>query len=68
MTVIELAMKLKHFNKIEDAEHIMKHGGFKINSTNIANPAEALVFGQHILMNNISVVRSGEWSLNSIFI
>ena len=61
MTVVELATKLNHFPTIEEANRVIKGGGFKINSVNSTNPAEALIFGQHILMNNISVVKVGTY-------
>jgi tyrosyl-tRNA synthetase len=60
MTVIELAMKLNHFKNLEEANRIIKGGGFKINSVTTTDPAEALIFGQHILTNNITVVRVGK--------
>jgi tyrosyl-tRNA synthetase len=60
MTIIELAMKLNHFRNIEEADRIIKAGGFKINAVTSIDPAEALVYGYHILMNNITVVKVGK--------
>jgi hypothetical protein len=60
MTVIELAMKLNCFKSIEEASRLIKLGALKVNSTTCKNPTEALVFGQHILMNYITIVKAGK--------
>lgn len=60
LTVAECAMKAKCFKTLEVAMHIINSGGFRINHTLITNPHEVLIYGQHILTNNISVVRVGK--------
>jgi tyrosyl-tRNA synthetase len=60
MTVIELAMKANCFKNIEDAATKIQAGGFRINHTLITNPQEVLIHGQHILLNNISVIKVGK--------
>lgn len=60
MTVLECALAAKCFRSPEDAAHIIKAGGFKINGTLCTNPQEALVYGQHILINNITIIRVGK--------
>ena len=59
MTVMECALKAKCFRSPEDAIHIIKGGGFRINHALVSNPEEALIFGQHILMNNTTIIRVG---------
>ncbi len=60
LTVAECALKAKCFKTLDLAMHIIKAGGFRMNHTLITNPQEALIYGQHILTNNISVIRVGK--------
>jgi tyrosyl-tRNA synthetase len=59
MTAIECAMKANCFPNIEDAAKKIKSGAFRINHTLVTNPQEGLIYGQHILLNNISVLKIG---------
>lgn len=58
--MLECALKANCFRTVEDAAHIIQAGGFKINGTLATDPQEALIYGQHILMNNITVIRVGK--------
>lgn len=60
MTVLELAMKAQCFKDMNVAERIIKEGGLYINFARATDPSAALVFGQQILMNNITVIRVGK--------
>lgn len=59
MSVLECALEAKCFRSIEDASSVIKSGGFRINGTLITNPQESLIYGQHILTNNITIIRVG---------
>jgi tyrosyl-tRNA synthetase len=59
MSVSECALKAKCFRSLDDAIRIIKAGGFRINHTIVNNPEEVMIYGQHILNNNISVIRVG---------
>lgn len=63
MSVLECAVEAKCFRSIEDATSIIKAGGFRINGTLVTNPQESLIFGQHILSNNITIIRVGKYLL-----
>lgn len=60
MTVLECAMKTNGFKNIDEAIYVIESGGFRMNHTVIKNPSEVLIYGQHILMNNLSVIRIGK--------
>ncbi|CAF0794593.1 unnamed protein product, partial [Brachionus calyciflorus] len=57
MSVLECVVKANCFKSIEEAAKIIQAGGFRINGTMITNPQEALIYGQHILPNNITIIR-----------
>ena len=60
LTVAECALEAKCFKTLDLAIHIIQSGGFRMNHTLITNPQEALIYGQHVLTNNISVIRVGK--------
>ena len=60
VTAIEVAMKANCFTNLSDADTKIRSGGFRINHTLITNPQEALIYGQHILNNNTSVILVGK--------
>jgi tyrosyl-tRNA synthetase len=59
-SVTECALKAKCFRSLDEAIRIIKAGGFRMNHSVITNPEEVLIYGQHILNNNISIIRVGE--------
>ena len=66
LTVVECAVKAKCFRTLDDAVHKIKAGGFRMNHTLVTNPNEALIYGQHILHNNTTVIRVGLFFLFSV--
>lgn len=65
MTVTECALKTKCFNSVEDAVRKIRAGGFRMNHTQITNPEEVMIYGQHIMNNDMSVIRVGKECFNS---
>lgn len=59
MTITDCVLKANCFRNIEDAIHVIKAGGVRFNSAICTNPQEVLIHGQHILPNNITIVRVG---------
>ena len=53
-------MKAKCFRTLEESMQATKAGGVRFNSVKSTNPQEVLIHGQHILPNNISIIRTGE--------
>lgn len=60
LTIYELAMKAKCFQKDHDARRIIEAGGFYVNHQRITNTQEVIVPGIHILSNNITLLRVGK--------
>lgn len=60
ITVLEAALAARCFISQNDAERIIKAGGFYINHQRSTNPCEILVNGLHILPNKISLLRVGK--------
>ncbi|KAH9503993.1 hypothetical protein Btru_067507 [Bulinus truncatus] len=60
MNVFDLCQKIRCFAKIEDAERIIRGGGLYINQQRIAEPDHVLRDGQHILPNDLTLVRVGK--------
>jgi tyrosyl-tRNA synthetase len=60
MSVSECALKVKCFKNIEECLQIIRAGGFRMNHTLVTNPEEVMIYGQHILNNNITVIRVGK--------
>ncbi|XP_045212401.2 tyrosine--tRNA ligase, mitochondrial-like [Mercenaria mercenaria] len=60
MTVLNLVMKSKTFDREVDAIRIIKAGGIYINHARVTEPDFLLTFGQHILPNNITLLRIGK--------
>ena len=63
LTVSECALKVKCFNKIEDCLQLFSAGGFRMNHTLITNPEEVMIYGQHIMNNDMTVIRVGNVKL-----
>ncbi len=61
MSVIECALKAKCFKKIEDSVQVFRAGGFRMNHTLISNPEEVMIYGQHIMNNDMTVIRVGKY-------
>lgn len=59
MTITDCVLKANCFRNVEDAIHIIKSGGVRVNFDLITNPQEVLIYGQHILPNNITIIRVG---------
>ncbi|XP_078042926.1 tyrosine--tRNA ligase, mitochondrial [Augochlora pura] len=66
LTVYDLAMKAKCFQKDHDAKRIIAAGGFYINYQRITNKDEVLVPGIHILQNNVTLIRVGKKSYHVV--
>ena len=60
MSVSECALKANCFKTPQDCMRIIQAGGFRMNHTLITNPQEVMIYGQHILNNNITVIRVGK--------
>lgn len=60
MSVSECALKSNCFKNTQDCVRIIQAGGFRMNHTLITNPLEVMIYGQHILNNNITVIRVGK--------
>lgn len=64
MTITDCLMKAKCFRNLEESLQAIKAGGVRFNSVKSTNPQEVLIHGQHILPNNISIIRTGEKLFN----
>ncbi|XP_043255813.1 tyrosine--tRNA ligase, mitochondrial [Colletes gigas] len=60
LSIYDLAMKSKCFEKEHDARRIIAAGGFYVNYSKVTNTEEVLVPGIHILSNNITLLRVGK--------
>lgn len=70
MSILDLAMKVGCFHNEADAQRIIAAGGFWVNQLKRANTEQIVMIGDHILPNNLSLVRVGkknyyivEWTL-----
>lgn len=61
ITIAECVIKAKCFRSLEDGIHIIKSGGLRINGAQCTNPEDVLILGQHILINNMTVIRVGKY-------
>ncbi|XP_044758945.1 tyrosine--tRNA ligase, mitochondrial [Coccinella septempunctata] len=59
-SILDLAMKVQCFPRIEDAVRIISAGGFYINQQKANNPNEILNNNVHRLSNNVSLLRVGK--------
>ncbi|XP_072044425.1 tyrosine--tRNA ligase, mitochondrial-like [Amphiura filiformis] len=59
-TVFDIAMRVKCLPEGVYGEKIVKEGGFSINQKKIFNPDQALIRGEHILPNGITLIRVGK--------
>lgn len=60
MSILQLAMKSKCFENISDAARIISAGGFYINYKQVRDPSEKVSASDHILPNDISLIRVGK--------
>jgi tyrosyl-tRNA synthetase len=60
MTVIECLMKAKCVKSFDDGIHKIETGGVQMNHTKVMNPQEALIYSQHILVNNVTLIKIGK--------
>lgn len=60
MTVLDLVMKSKSFDREVDAIRLIKEGGIYLNHARVTEPDYLLTFGQEILPNNITLLRIGK--------
>ena len=60
MNILEFAMKIGCFRTEKDAVRIISAGGFYVNEIRRENTEEILVPGNHVLQNNVSLVRVGK--------
>ena len=60
MTVLDFSMKLGVFRNDRYAKHIIEAGAFSVNQIKRKNIDEILLPGDHILSNNLSLIRIGK--------
>ncbi|OXU18021.1 hypothetical protein TSAR_004213 [Trichomalopsis sarcophagae] len=60
MTAFDLAMKAKCFKSESDAIRLIKAGAFYINYKRVTDLDEKIKFGNHILPNYITLIRTGK--------
>lgn len=59
-TVLDLAIKASAFPNISTAGQVIRAGGFSINGVKITDPSTKLDESQHILKNDITLIRVGK--------
>ena len=60
ISIIDLSLKIGCFKTEKDAQRIISAGGFHINQVKRTNVDELLIFGAHILPNNLTLLRVGK--------
>ena len=60
LTILDLAMKLNVFKKEKNAQKIIESGGFYVNQCRRTNIDELIIAGDHILSNDMSLIRIGK--------
>ena len=60
MTILQLAMKLQCFKNEKIAQGIIQSGGFSINHVKQTNIDQVILPGEHILHNQLSLVKIGK--------
>lgn len=60
ITLVDLAMKAKCFPTLNDANRIITAGGMYVNNQKVTTPNYAIVDGQHILNNGLTLLRIGK--------
>lgn len=60
MTILEVCMKAGCFSRLVDAERIIRAGGVRLNHQKVNQPDFVLRPGEHVLPNNISLIRVGK--------
>uniref|UniRef100_T1IWP7 Tyrosine--tRNA ligase n=1 Tax=Strigamia maritima TaxID=126957 RepID=T1IWP7_STRMM len=60
MTVLDMAMKAGCFSNEVDARRIIEAGGFYVNHRRVIHHEYFLVPGEHILPNNLTLLRCGK--------
>ncbi|KAK7475876.1 hypothetical protein BaRGS_00032926 [Batillaria attramentaria] len=60
MTILEVCMKAGCFGRTVDAERIIRAGGVRLNHQRLNEPNFVLRPGEHVLSNNISLIRVGK--------
>jgi len=59
-TLLEAVMRARCFSRSDDAERIIRAGGVHVNQRVVSEPETVFIPGEHILANNLSVVRVGK--------
>ncbi|ELT97168.1 hypothetical protein CAPTEDRAFT_18730 [Capitella teleta] len=59
-TVFDTVMKTGTFNRAVDAERTIKEGGIYLNEVRMSEASHVLIPSQHILPNNITILRLGK--------
>jgi len=60
LTILDLAMKLNVFKSEKNAQKIIESGGFYVNQCRRTNIDELIIAGDHILSNDMSLIRIGK--------
>ena len=60
LTILDFSMKLGVFPNEKYAQHNIEAGAFSVNQIKMKNIDEILLHGDHILANNLSLVRIGK--------
>ena len=60
MTILQLAMKLQCFKNEKIAQDVIQSGGFSINQIKRTNIDQVILPGEHILQNQLSLVKIGK--------
>ena len=59
-TILDFSMKLRVFPNVKFAQHNIEAGAFSVNQIKRKNIDEILLPGDHILSNNLSLIRIGK--------
>ncbi|XP_052768093.1 tyrosine--tRNA ligase, mitochondrial-like [Mya arenaria] len=65
-TLLDLLMKIRSFDREVDADRVTREGGVYINKVRVTDPSIALTLGEHILPNNITLLRIGKKSYHVV--
>ena len=60
LSILDLALKLKVFKGEKQAQKIIEAGGFYINQCRRTNVDELIMPGDHIMSNDMSLIRIGK--------
>ena len=66
MTVLDMIGKAKVIENFNEAINTIESSGISINYKKILNPLEELKAGEHILENNLTLIRIGKKNFHII--